>query len=376
MPGFETSTLVSFDARDVTVFLMPIPKPQPGPMPPGVMGAIVHGHVLFGGPTGAGSPHWGLVPATKACQRKRTYVFLTSPYLDWGPQQPSATATIDWENNGATAWKYSLSAYPGSHAVYALAGLYSEATGQFDPYAMGITRGVVVGPGDARLVDVTVQIPLAEKITVELESPPPEPNRHRVRLAISLGADGYIMRPDQDVTGAGLISKLAFPRLPGFGHQPLLDATYTVDVQLESSSLTGLPLVRATEPSVRPSAGVISIGDFVGVPRQVKPAPGSPFAGNTLSWTHAGAAPSLAITTLQLGDATPVWRVISRGDVTTVKLPAPADLGLGGWPAGPLVWTQWLAHIPGFSFDNFNYTHMSSSSWDRWSSDEFEIEVP
>ena len=40
------------------------------------------------------------------------------------------------------------------------------------------------------------------------------------------------------------------------------------------------------------------------------------------------------------------------------------------------MWNQWLAHIPGFSFDSFNYTYLSSSTWDRWSADAFDLQVP
>jgi hypothetical protein len=375
MPDFEASTILSFDARDLTIFLMPIPKPQPGPTGPGTLGALVMGNVVFGGPTGAGSPQWNIVPAPKEGQVKRTYVYMTFPSVDWGPQQPTSTATIDFDGKGQTAWPYQLDAWPGTHAVYAVAGLFNKATSQFDAYALGIKRGVVLGPGDVQYVDVSVEIPLTEKITVEIEDQPPQLDKHQVRLGISLGADGYILREDQEARGDGQVQSQVFARMPSFAHQALLDATYTVDVQLQSGA-TGLPMARATQRSVLPKGGVITIADFVGVPLQVKPAPGTPLAGNTLAWSHDGAEASLAVTTLTLSDATPVWRVISRGDVTTAKLPDPQSLGLSGWPSGPLVWNQWLAHIPGFSFDSFNYTYLSSSTWDRWSADAFEIQVP
>jgi hypothetical protein len=75
-------------------------------------------------------------------------------------------------------------------------------------------------------------------------------------------------------------------------------------------------------------------------------------------------------------DETPVWRVLSPGDVTQVKLPDPKTLGLPAWPAGPLRWGQWLARLPGFSFSSYTYSHLNSSYWTRWSFDEFELKAP
>jgi hypothetical protein len=376
--GFETTTIANFDARDLTIFLMPIPNPQPGPMPPGSLAGTITGHVLFGGATGVGSAQWKIVPEPKGNQVKRVYVYTTSPSVEWGPQYAGSSATIDYANNStATAWPYTIVGRTGNMAVYAVAGLHNNATQKFEPYAMGITRGVVVGPGEIVEADVWVTIPLTEKVTVQVKDVPPEVASYRLRLAITLGADGLIMRQDNELTGDGVFNSATFGRMPPLSGKGLLDGAYTVDLQVESLAASGLPMVKGTQRNVLPKDGVLLLDQFVGTPQQVKPKPGANLEGNTLMWAQSGAPASLAVTTLSLTDDTPVWRVITSGDVTTVKLPDPAVFGLSAWPTGPVKWSLWLAHLPGgYSFNSYTYAHLSSSYWDRWSFDELGFQVP
>ncbi|MCC6747052.1 MAG: IPT/TIG domain-containing protein [Deltaproteobacteria bacterium] len=375
-PKYETTTVVQFDARDLTVLLTPIIEPQPGPFPPGQRQVYIEGYVLFGGPTGAGSTRWNIIPEPKQGQQKRVYVYVTNSSVRYGPPYAGPTAVIDYEaGTGTTAWPYSLYSRTGSLAVYALAGLHTQATNTFVPYAMGITRGVVGGPGDRLKVDVLVNIPLTEKVTVELADVPQGMLKHRVRFTIDLGADGFILRDDMDRSGDGVPTTFDFSRLPSFSHQGLFDAAYSVDVLFDAGSVQGVPYTRGTAMAVQPTGGKIVVDGFLGVPVQVKPAPGGPLQGNTLKWSYSGGKPSLAVTVLMRPDETPVWRVISPGDVTEVKLPDPRTVGLPEWPAGNLVWLQYLVRLPGFDFNSYNYSHLSSRYWDRWSYDEFAFKV-
>jgi len=372
---FETTTLRAFNARDVTILLLPIPRPQPGPMPPGTLAGAIRGHVVFGGATGLGTTEWKLVPEPKKGQQKRVYVYTTTPSISWGPPYAGSGATIDFSRGGSTAWPFTLYSRTGSLAVYAVAGLYTLATARFEPYAMGITRGVVVGPGEVAKVDVRVTIPLTEKVTVKLKDIPSGVTRHELRLAVDLGAEGLILRQDNEVKGDGIITRHAFGRLPAFNHKGLTDATYAVEAVMDTGAKSGVPLSCADLSLVMPKNGVIQVGAFMGLPRQVKPARGGMLQGNTLAWSHSGTAPTLAITVIKTLDKVPVWRVISPGTVTLAKLPDPATLGLRAWPTGKLVWAQYLARLPGVSFDHFNYSHLSSRYWDRWSYDLFSFEV-
>ncbi len=375
-PQHETTTMVEFDARDVTIFLYPIIPPQPGEMPPGQRMGLIEGYVIFGGSTGAGSTQWKIVPEPKVGQVKRVHVFVTNSAIRFAPPFTTPTSTIDFEPGDTTAWPYSLNSRLGTLAVYAVAGLYHEASDRFEPYAMGITRGIVIGPGERKVVNVLVNIPLTEQVTVEIKNPPAQVNRHRLRLAIDLGAEGYLLRRDMQVEADGIPTKVRFGRLPSFTKQGLTDGAYGVDLLLdEASSPSGLPIVKATNLSVQPdAAGVILLDGLLGPPQQVKPGPGGLLEGNTLRWSYQGEA-SVAITAIERSDQTPLWRVISPGDVTEVKLPDPKTVGLPAWPNTSLVWLQWQVRLPDFDIDTFNYSQLRSQYWDRWSYDEFSFKV-
>lgn len=372
---FETGSLIDFDARDVTVFLFPIIPPQPGPMGPGTRLGLVQGYVLFGGLSGVGSPQWKVVPEPKPGQIKRTYVYLANESVRYSPPTADMQATIDFADDGATAWPFSKYVRPGSVTVWALAGLFNQSDGSFEPYAMGLNRGVVVGPGETVNLDVVVSSALTEKVDLKLKDLPPEVNRHRIRLGIDLGADGVLMMPQHEISGDGVSESYTFGSLPAFTGPGLLDATYSIDLMLDTSSPTQLPLVQAIELNILPKNGEIEIGEFVGVPKQISPTAFGALQGNTLRWTSNGATPSIAVTRLLSSDQTPIWRIISDGNINEVNLPDPKTLGLPAWPTGPMVWQQWLVHLPQYTFDTYTYSHLSSTYWDRWSFNEFTFQI-
>ena len=203
---FQTATIVQFDARDVTLLLDALTSTNPPDgLPPGVELPIIEGNVLFGGPTGAGSSEWGIVPEPKAGQVKRVEVYATVGSVRNRAPVADDRATITFDpNNPVTAWPYFMLARPGAMAIYAIAGLYHQQSNTFEPYAMGITRGVATTPGARIRVDVVVNIPFTEQVAIELRDIPRVMNRHSVRIGIDLGADGFIVRPDNVSEGKAL----------------------------------------------------------------------------------------------------------------------------------------------------------------------------
>lgn len=372
---YETTTVANLDARDVTIFLSPIVTPSPGPPPPAAKLGQVSGMVMFGGMTGVGDALWGLVPEPSSSDEiKRAFVHASVLSLAHKVPAVQTSAVIDHTpGSKVKAWPYALKVVPAMQAVYCLAGLYTKSTGAFVPHALGVTRGVVVGPGESRAnVDVLVDIPLRQTVTLKLKDVPASAAQHDVRLAIDLGAEGYIVRLDTDVQATGVVTSFAFARQPILGQGGLRDASFAVKVALDAGGTFDkpyVPFVRGTMRSVKPNqAGVIEMGAFVGPVTFVSPTTYGTLQNNALSWTPSGAAASLAVTVVVDLSLNPVWRVITGGTTTGVQLPDPTTLGLTALPKGSyLVWAQWEAHLPSYDFNKFNYNHLSSDYWDRWS---------
>ncbi|MCI0636508.1 MAG: hypothetical protein L0206_21705, partial [Actinobacteria bacterium] len=225
--NYESTTFVQFDARDVTIFLIPIPDPTPGPLPPGRYAATISGILVFDGPNEFEANPWEIIPdpvdpdEVKAC-----YVATTqSDYFRENP--PAGTASrvveIDPMYPGVRNYEYQIIARPAALAVWAICGLENERTEVFIPYAMGVRRSVLAGP--AELVedqDIRVDIPLDHLTEVEFEDTPLEresgPDRYMAEAYIDLGGEGVIARDDRFVTSfdpARTFRMVAQPPLTG-----------------------------------------------------------------------------------------------------------------------------------------------------------------
>ena len=201
-PGYETASFVQYDARDITILLRRPPEPAPpGTLPPGPQNAHILGHIVFGDATGLGSPVWNLVPEPRnGSEVKRIYVSTTASTIF---SSPFGGMVIDYEgyDPGKTAWEFNIFTRPSATAVVAMAGLYNLDTQNFEPFAMGVARGILAGPGEDVIgVDVVVNIPLDTALLVDLDNPPAlgtpgwaGPIEYNIRPFIDLGGEGSII---------------------------------------------------------------------------------------------------------------------------------------------------------------------------------------
>ena len=373
---FETSTIASFDARDVTIFLFPIVTPSPGPGPPAKLAGVVQGVVVFGGTTGIGSEKWDMVPEPKTGENKRCYVYGTVHSIGAEVPKPQTMGTIDYVGGKKqTSWPFEIKVIPGMQAVYAVAGIYNKTTDKFVPHALGVARGVVVGPAETvKNVMVLVNSGLNQKIELTLKDVPTKAIMHKVRVAVDLGAEGFIVRTETDLAALGVKTSFTFDRMPSFAAKGLVDASYAIDVALDGSGTvakSSIPYIRGTMRSVQPQNGELVMGKFVGPPMLTDPKKGGSMTNNTLTWTPTGYGASLAVVLLVDSKLTPVWRIISDGQNFSVKLPDAKAAGLKEIPKNTfLIWAQWMVHLPSYNFNKYNYNHLQSLYWDRWSQDQ------
>jgi hypothetical protein len=405
--GYETTQFIGYDARDITIKLYKPPEPSTGPFPPGPQAGAIHGHVLFGASTGLGSPHWHLVPEPRTpTEVKRVYVTTTAPSVFGRPFAPLEPIDYAYDPD-VTAWEFTVVSRPSATAVVAVAGLYDPAkdpsgtgTTGFEPFAMGVARGVLVGPGEVVTgIDVVIDIPLDTALRIDLDRPP---------ARNSPGHDGpgyYTVKPFIDLGGEGAIALnkhgLPFPpvpepwpnvyRLDDDGETITLGAMAPLTGSLADASYT-VVAGAYTDPndsapfSIRIARGItevgypIEVGAFTPIPRPADPGEGAIASGR--SFTIAPEPPADGDITYNLhlfrGAAGEQYlRVFTRGDILTVDLP---DLSVAGLPPVPgntdLSWTTYSIDLTGVTFDQFTYRHLSALYFDGYAADAWWVQFP
>jgi hypothetical protein len=304
---YESGAMVGFDARNLTMFLTPLPPdpeeipPPSGPFPPGRSPGQVTGDVVFGGATGIGSTEWDLVPDPPPTDgaRKRTYVFTTAPNIFSSQVDPGPGGTIDFIP-GQSSWQYRIPVRPSAFALVAISGIWEPEVdpdgtgplprGRFTPYAMGVLRNILVGPGETlQNVSITIDIPLDTGLKVQLPDAPaiadaePEgrrgPDEYRVNAIIDLGGEGVIRLPGSRSVFRGARGTILTALAPLA--REISDASYTIAAGAYtsgSSSPYSIRILRGVRDLSRP----VVIDGFVGVPRPVDPAPGGSTASRRL----------------------------------------------------------------------------------------------
>jgi len=388
---FETTTIVAFDASAVTILLTPVPPPQPGPPPPGRRGGFIEGELLFEHRGEFGPYEWEIIPEPLPPDEVKVAYVYTSQSSIWTDRlDTGADGTVyDTEEfRGLNGYQFRIYSRPSAVAVYALAGILNTATEEFQPYVLGVARGVVVGPDETVSgVQVYMTRQLSANLSVVLEDAPEAdvsgtPNRYVVEAYINLGAEGVIGRPDTTLRNDSGRRPFWFPgwaELTG----NLSDASYT----FVSGAWTVRPgSDEESNPwSVVVTQGVtdlesdIVVDGFIGVPRAVTPEPGGVMTGNHMEWSEEGATPAFSIAQLSLpGGLMPIpyWFVVLRGGLTAYDLPDLSALaGMAEHPTSDVVWEVWSFGVDGFDFDTWSYRYLSNRYWSAYAVDGWYIRL-
>ncbi|MCB9561376.1 MAG: IPT/TIG domain-containing protein [Kofleriaceae bacterium] len=393
----EVASFHCFDAANLTIWLRsPIPPPSSGPPGVGPTDGEIHGQVLFGNATGQGSPFWPLVPEPRTpTEVKRIYVTTSAPTIFSSPRPPLEPIDYAYDPD-RVSWDFEVRSRPGAYAVVALAGLYDPArdpdgTGVvgFEPFALGVTRGVLVGPGQTvDHVDVVVDIPLDAAALVDLDDPPPlgtpgwlGPSEYAVRAFVDLGGDGAIAfgrhglppvvglpPPGQFNIPRGETSILLANAPPRFG--AIGDASYAfvVNAWTGGADPFSARIVRGVG-----ALGALTIGDFLGTPRPLDPAPDATASARHVVFAAEGPQrePTFHLHMLSGSDGRPLWRGVTCGALRDVELPDLTSWGVPDWPpAGEqTVWTVYAIAVEHGSYDDFTYRWMGANYWDAYAAD-------
>ncbi len=405
----EVGTFHCVDSENLTIWLRsPLPPPDGGPPPIGTNGARIRGSVMFGEATGLGSPYWHLVPEPRTpTERKRVYVTTAAGSVNGQPMPP--LAPIDYTGPDRLAWTYEVSARPGALAVVAIAGLYDPARDPdgsgnlgFEPFAMGVARGVLVGPGeDKQGVDLVINVPLDAAMRVQLDRPPPlatpgfwGPTQYRIRGGVDLGGEGVAhfgkhglqpvvvpptnewvypgeYRFEADDTAITLTDLPALARSIGDGSYAMYVGAYSTN----GGSPYSVRIVRGLQDASAP----ITVGDFIGVPRPVDPPASGTASGRRVEFAPEGnttGVPTFHLHMMSDANGVPVWRGVTCGSVYAIELPDLSSIGVA-WPPTDtqLSWTLWSIAGPS-DYRHFTYRWFGQSYWRSFASGSYGAQFP
>ncbi|HVV82757.1 MAG TPA: IPT/TIG domain-containing protein [Kofleriaceae bacterium] len=402
--NFEVGTFDCVDSEDLSIWLRsPIPPPGDPTGSVGPNNGTIKGQVMFGDTVGIGSPFWNLVPEPRTpTERKRVYVSTTAPALTGNPIPPLQPIDYTGFDPSKLSWAFEVTARPGAVGVVAIAGLYDPArdpTGRgvqgFEPFAAGVARGVLVGPGETRTgVDVVINIPLDAAMRVRLDHPPPlggtgQPQEVRLRGGVDLGGEGVVhfghhgLLPDANLPLAG---ETVFP--PGVTDSTIVDlesltrsvadGSYALQVGAYGpfgSAPFSVRLLHGLHDTSTP----VTVGDFVGVPRATDPADGGIGSRIGISFRPDGdttGTPTFHIHMIydQLGN--PVWRGITCGTMHDVDLPDLTSIGRTYPRLQPLIWVAWSIQATSDAYREFTYRWLGIAYWRAYASNTFFVQFP
>ena len=392
---FEKTSFVAFDARDVTIFLVPWLVPEcgdpggGGPPPAGRNGSYVSGELVFLGPNELGPNPWDIIPPGRDGWEKVAYVYGTQPCpLDQractnpDPGIGGGRSRILETPVGERGYPYRIFVRPAGQAVYALAGLENRRTGEFLPYVMGVARGVLAGPGEEVVgINILMNIPLDHYLDVRLDGVPGPgrqgPDRFITNADVDLGGEGVIVRK---IANARMdIVRQRNPERIRFVSQPALlgeleDGRFRVQASWVTGDLEGFPTANAVRVGIRKVDEEVVVDGFVGIPIATSPQHGARFpTDRMLRWeTDGGETPDFHYIIMIGADGNPAWKMFVPGELQEAPIPNLETVpGINDLPSGQVVWGIFAIRMPSFDFDRVSYAVLNELLWEAWSIDVF-----
>lgn len=373
-------TYVDVPVDSVTVYLNPTLSaacqgnpPSGGNYVPQDEGEVDGELVWPGGIEFQRSP-WSSVPMPASPQQHQVaYVFAATGYALDSFYLPSETGATTPQSSGQLGYGYTMTTTPGNQTLYALAGIQDDSTSTptFEPYVMGVARGVPVQP-NAKTTGVDIQMTtlLDRSLTVAPQMPPQSgrgPDRLVSSLSIDLGAGAYAILPQGSQTEllpiSGNVSFVGVPALDGMlvgSRYDLTAAAVTGTAQQNPSSVVSY--IETTDAN-----DVLSVGGFFAIPTLVDPGI-TPWSGTHVQMQGSGPI-DLAVLEVSSGAGLVTWTIVSP-DNLTFDLPDISQVsGVDSLVRGPLSTTFAIARIDGFDYSSLRTGQLSSSAWNAYAED-------
>lgn len=347
----------------------------------GVLGASVRGELIWPNVQEFQRGGWGNVPPPKGDdERQVAYVLRTSTVPSAEFRLPSATSAVTPTSTGEQGYRFLVTAPPGNHSFYALAGIENRAVSpaRFTAYAMGVVRGVVAQPGGTTDdVFIEINVPLDHTISLELEEPqltPRGPDRALGTLTLRLGESGYAplpVSPQQTLLpSSGGFEFVGVPPLVN----GLLGSSYVLSARAVTGSDEGLPLSSGRLLSTTITSETVLVDEFVEIPLVTEPQTNTLWDGTHLSYDWAPGGPEVALTVFEIESrgGLVVWKVVAPGERREIDLPNLREMGNGlALKSGSITINVAAAVIDEFDYGSLRYRQLTTRGWDAYALDAF-----
>jgi hypothetical protein len=362
--GYSATSVLAFDAENLTVFLSPLSVSlgpgTPGPPVPTVRGKVKNAFKPIPPPP-AGYRKAVLVTTTASSRWQALYV--STDYLD---------VLLE---DGQEDQPYEVKTRYGDVAVYALAGHLSESATHFVPYVMGIHRylSIILGTPVVEGIDVTLDADLNATLDARLLHAPPlstdGPTVYRMRVFLDLGIDGvvtFFQLPES--TGEPRLVQEHLPVITG----SIAASSFTIVAgayRLIEGQYETLPRTEVVKEGVTQVHGPLDLGPLMGIAQALRPAEAGYLEDQRFVWgIDEPPHPSFFLIYLpqQIGTySAAIWEVIVPGHLREIRAPDLAALaGLAGIPAAATPdWYLTAAETREFSIDAFDYRDFYGSRW-------------
>lgn len=378
----QPMTYVDVPVDTVTVYLPPTLDPSCQGDPPSSGnyipqdGGEIDGELVWPGEMELQRGSWTNVPPAGPNQRQAAYVFVAGNDATAAFNVPAPSTATTPASSGQIGYAYALGTTPGNQTVYALAGLEIDTDAgdavQFEPYAIGVVRGVPVQPNvTVAGVDIPMTTLLNHTVTTVPQPPAPGPrgpDRLVSTLAIDVGSSLFAVLPQGSTT-----TLLPVPGDVVFAGVPTLDGTlssaqYALAAQAVTGTSSTVPMSVVTGIETTNSNDPVTIGGFLGIPALVQP-PAGTWDGTQVQLTTTGPV-DLAVINVTSGDGLVTWEIVAPGTDLSFSLPDISQVpGVDSLVHGTISTTFAVANINGFQYSQLPSGQLGSSSWSAYAQD-------
>jgi hypothetical protein len=373
-------TYVDVPVDTVTVYLNPTLSPACSGNPPSGGNYVpqdqgeVDGELVWPGGIEFQRAPWSSVPMpTSSQQHQVAYVFAATGYSLDTFYLPNETTATTPQSGGQLGYAYAMTTSPGNQTLYAYAGIQDDSTSPptFEPYVMGVGRGVPVQP-NAKTVGVDIQMTtlLDRSLSMAPQMPPQGgrgPDRLVSSVAIDLGAGAYAILPQGSQTRllpiSGTVSFVGVPALDGMLAGSRYDLTAAAVTGTGQQSPTSVVAYIETTDANDP----ISVGGFFAIPSLVQPGI-TPWSGTHVQMQGSGPI-DLAVIEVGTGAGLVTWTIVTP-DNLSFDLPDISQVsGVDSLVHGTISTTFAIARITGFDYGTLRTGQLSSSAWNAYAED-------